>query len=97
MKRLIYKKSLPGSREEQFYIHMLFRNFKKLSKKKQDILKQILHGCSPAYHEALFEYLSTNCDMRHVLTKYYIASPTTIYRALYNVFKFAVSEELLWQ
>lgn len=97
MKKLIYKKSRPGSMEEQLYILLLFRNFKRLSKKKQDILKRILEDSIPENYKALFEYVSTGCDLQYVLTKYYIASNTTIYRGLDRMFELAVSEDALWQ
>lgn len=97
MKKLMCKKTCAGSKEEQLYILMLFRNYKRLSKRKQDVLKRILQESISWNHEALFMYLTTGHSLQYVMSKYYIASHATIYRGMDKMFELAVREDELWQ
>ena len=77
-----YKPSLPVNYARQGYIFFKSLRYKDLPIKEQMRIRKLCTTVGGNNGDALFEHVTTGASVKAVCMKYYIASPTTIYRAL---------------
>ena len=77
-----YKRGIPVPYERQGYIYFKSLRYPELPVSEQKRIQYLCERCGGNNEEALFEHVTTGKQVKALCVKYYIASPTTLYRAL---------------
>jgi hypothetical protein len=84
---------IPLGYNTQGLIYFICHNYKAMPGRTQRLVLDLCRACGGDNAEALFEFLTTDRPLPVIMQKYYIASQTTIYRAV-NKFYVAMAREL---
>lgn len=77
-----YKESIPLSYERQGYIYFKSLLYRDLPKAEQTRIRQLCRKAAGANADALLEFVTRRESATAVCMRHYIASNTTLYRAL---------------
>jgi len=70
------KKSIPVEADLQGYIHFASRMYQKLDSKGQKRVRELCAEAGGEYHQALFEFVTTDAGAVAVCCRYYISQST---------------------
>lgn len=70
------KKSIPVDPDLQGYIHFASRMYRKLDSKGQRRVRELCEQAGGEYHQALFEFVTTDTGAVAVCCKHYISQST---------------------
>lgn len=77
-----YKRGIPVSYARQGYIYFKSLRYPELPESEQMRIRQLCREVCGYNHLALLEHVTTGKSVKDVCAEYYIASTTTMYRAL---------------
>ena len=77
-----YKKSIPLSYSRQGYIYFTSRRYAELTEEQQKQIRRLCREAGGQHWRALFDFVTTDAAATSVCMRHYIASPTTLYRAV---------------
>lgn len=77
-----YKPSIPVSYERQGYIYFRSLQYPNMSAKEKERIRGLCAIAGGGNEQALLEYVTTGDSVKAVCHRHFIASPTSIYRAL---------------
>ena len=77
-----FKESIPLSYERQGYIYFKSLLYRELPKSEQARIRQLCRKAAGANADALLEFVTGRVSATSVCMRHYIASNTTLYRAL---------------
>ena len=77
-----YKSGIKLSYDRQIYIYAVSRSYKYQPVRKKQIIKDLCKKSAGDNWQALMEYLTTDASATAVCLRHYIASRTTLYRAV---------------
>lgn len=77
-----YKRGIPVPYEQQGYIFFKSLRYDKLPASEQERIRNLCDRIGGNNGQALFEHVTTGEPIKSVCKRHYIASPTTLYRAL---------------
>lgn len=77
-----YKPSIPVSYERQGYIYFKSLTYPEMTARQQERIRALCERSAGHLSKALLEYVTTGDSVKAVCHRHFIASPTSIYRAL---------------
>lgn len=77
-----YKPSIPVPYDRQGYIYFKSLTYRDMTPSQQARIRGLCERTAGSLSQALLEYVTTGDSVKSVCQRYYIASPTSIYRAL---------------
>lgn len=77
-----YKPSIPVSYDRQGYIYFKSLTYRDMTPQQQERIRGLCERTAGTLSQALLEYVTTGDSVKAVCHRHYIASPTSIYRAL---------------
>lgn len=77
-----YKPSIPVSYDRQGYIYFKSLTYRDMTPRQQERIRGLCERTAGTLSQALLEYVTTGDSVKAVCHRHYIASPTSIYRAL---------------
>lgn len=77
-----YKPSIPVSYERQGYIYFKSLTYPEMTARQQERIRELCALAGGNNEQALLEHVTTGESVKSVCHRHYIASPTSLYRAL---------------
>ena len=77
-----YKPSIPLPYQRQGYIYFRSLTYPEMTGPQQQRIRQLCQHTAGSLSQALLEHVTTGDSVKAVCHRHYIASPTSIYRAL---------------
>ena len=77
-----YKPSIPVPYERQGYIYFKSLTYPEMTAAQQARIRGLCERTAGTLSQALLEYVTTGDSVKSVCQRHFIASPTSIYRAL---------------
>lgn len=82
-----YKRGIPVPYERQGYIYFKSLRYPELPAHEKKRIRLLCAKVGGNNGDALFEHVTTGEGVKALCTKHYIASPTTLYRALKRYYR----------
>lgn len=82
-----YKKALDTPYERQGYIYFKSLTYPDMSEAQRDQMRFLCERVAGEHWQALLEHVTTGESVKSVCQRHFIASPTTLYRALKRYYR----------